>query len=174
MATILSQRQCVNANGIYRLLSNISCTSDISRTLTLGILGIPSPNFLWPSVWPKPPIQGAPWVLTLECRLLTNCEVDPLGPSDLRFWLAMDQWTNDTSSVSGVCEAYYISTCCEPLYPKCNCICFNKSKNMTLPGIFTDTSTGFPTQTSWKIIEIQICFNIIEKSLNFRKSSWNL
>ena len=27
---------------------------------------------------------------------------------------------------------YYISIRCEPLYPKCNCICFNKSKNMTL------------------------------------------
>ena len=170
MATILSQPQCVNANGIYRLLSNISRTSDISRTLTLGILGIPSSNFLWPSVWPKPPIQGAPWVLTLECRLLTKCEVDPQGRSDLRFWLAMDQRTNDTSSVSGVCEAYYISTCCEPLYPKCNRICFNKSKNMTLSSPIYQQGS----QTSWKIIEIQICFNIIEKSLNFRKSSWNL
>ena len=27
---------------------------------------------------------------------------------------------------------YYISIRCEPLYPKCNRICFNKSKNMTL------------------------------------------
>ena len=42
---------------------------------------IPSSNFLRPSVWPKPPIQDAPQVLTLECRLLTKCEVDPHGPS---------------------------------------------------------------------------------------------
>ena len=27
---------------------------------------------------------------------------------------------------------YYISIRCKPLYPKCNRICFNKSKNMTL------------------------------------------
>ena len=45
------------------------------------VLGIPSSNFLWPSVWPKPPIQDALWVLTLEYRLLTKCKVDPHGPT---------------------------------------------------------------------------------------------
>ena len=30
------------------------------------------------------------------------------------------------------------------------------------------------SHSSWKIIEIQICFKIMEKSLNFMKSSWNL
>ena len=54
------------------------------------------------------------------------------APSGLRFWFTVDQRTNDTSSVSGICEAYYISIHCEPLYPKCNRISFNKSKNMTL------------------------------------------
>ena len=51
-------------------------------------------------------------------------EVDPHGPgellrlpSGLRFWLAVDHRTNDSSSVCGVCEAYYISTRCESLYP---------------------------------------------------------
>ena len=64
-------------------------------------------------------------------------EVDPHSPScsdslsGLRFWLAVDHRTNDSSSVCGVCEAYYISTLCEPLYPKCNRISSNKSMNMT-------------------------------------------
>ena len=53
------------------------------------------------------------------------------GPSGLRFWLAVDHRTNDSSSVCGICEAYYISTRCESLYPKCNRISFNKSMNMT-------------------------------------------
>ena len=30
------------------------------------------------------------------------------------------------------------------------------------------------SHSSWKIMEIQICFKIMEKSLNFMKSSWNL
>ena len=30
------------------------------------------------------------------------------------------------------------------------------------------------SHSSWKIIKIQICFKIMEKSLNFMKSSWNL
>ena len=58
-------------------------------------------------------------------------------------WDFDSQWrqrTNDTSSVSGVCEAYYFSIRCEPLYPKCNRICFNKSKNI----IFADTSMAAP------------------------------
>ena len=38
--------------------------------------------------------------------------------------------TNDCSSVCGLCEAYYISTRCEPLYPKCNDISSNKRMNM--------------------------------------------
>ena len=63
-------------------------------------------------------------------------EVDPHGPScavpsGLRFWLAVDHRTNDSSSVCGICEAYYISTRCESLYPKCNRISSNKSMNMT-------------------------------------------
>ena len=45
-----------------------------------------------------------------------------------------------------------------------------------------DTNTKFlllhvqtqGSHSSWKIIEIQICFKIMEKSLNFMKSSWNL
>ena len=53
------------------------------------------------------------------------------APSGLRFWLTMDHRTNDSSSVCGVCEAYYISTRCEPLCPKCNRISSNKSMNMT-------------------------------------------
>ena len=52
-------------------------------------------------------------------------------PSGLRFWLAVDHRTNDSSSVCGVCEAYYISTHCESLYPKCNHFSSNKSMNMT-------------------------------------------
>ena len=52
-------------------------------------------------------------------------------PSGLRFWLAVDHRTNDSSSVCGICEAYYISTRCESLYPKCNRISSNKSMNMT-------------------------------------------
>ena len=35
------------------------------------------------------------------------------------------------SSVCGVCETYYISTRCEPLYPKCNRISSNKNMKMT-------------------------------------------
>ena len=48
---------------------------------------IPSSNFLRPSVWPKPPIQDAPWVLILESRLLTVWS----GPtwSEL-LWVAWD------------------------------------------------------------------------------------
>ena len=53
-------------------------------------------------------------VLTLECRLLTKCEVDPHGPSCSEwpeiFTQYMDHRTNDSSSVCGVCEAYYISS----------------------------------------------------------------
>ena len=70
------------------------------------------------------------------CRQLAS-EVDPHGqscsdsPSGLRFWLAVDHRTNDSSSVCGVCEAYYISTRCESLYPKCNRFSSNKSRNMT-------------------------------------------
>ena len=63
-------------------------------------------------------------------------EVDPHGPScavpsGLRFWLAVDHRTNDSSSVCAICEAYYISTRCESLYPKCNRISSNKSMNLT-------------------------------------------
>ena len=63
-------------------------------------------------------------------------EVDPHGPScavpsGLRFWLAVDHRTNDSSSVCGICEAYDISTRCESLYPKCNRISSNKSMNVT-------------------------------------------
>ena len=43
----------------------------------------------------------------------------------------MDHRTNDSSSVCGVCEASYISTHREPLYPKCNHFSNNKSMNMT-------------------------------------------
>ena len=42
------------------------------------------------------------------------------APSGLRFWLTVDHRTNDSSLVCGLCEAYCISTRCEPLYPKCN------------------------------------------------------
>ena len=53
------------------------------------------------------------------------------APSGLRFWLTVDHRTNDSSSVCGVCETYYISTRCEPLYPKCIRISSNKNMNMT-------------------------------------------
>ena len=54
------------------------------------------------------------------------------APSGLRFWLTVvDHRTNDSSSVWGVCETYYISTRCEPLYPKCIRISSNKNMNMT-------------------------------------------
>ena len=71
------------------------------------------------------------WQLASEA----GSEVDPHGPScavpsGLRFWLAVDHRTNDSSSVCGICEAYYISTRCESLYPKCNRISSNKSMNM--------------------------------------------
>ena len=53
------------------------------------------------------------------------------APSGLRFWLTLDHRTNDSSLDCGVCEAYYISTRCEPLYLKCNRISSNKRMNMT-------------------------------------------
>ena len=56
------------------------------------------------------------------------------GPSCSDYLMAWDfdsPWTKDSSSVCGVCEAYQISTHCEPLYPKCNRISSNKSMNMT-------------------------------------------
>ena len=102
------------------------------------LLSIPSLNFPRPSVWPKPPIQVAPQVLTRECRLLTNVwsrstrtHMVRAAPSGLRFRLTVDYRTNDTLSVSAICETYCISTCCETLWLKCNHISFNKSKNMT-------------------------------------------
>ena len=49
------------------------------------------------------------------------------APSGLRFWLTVDHRINGSSSVYGVCEVYYISTRCEPLYPKCNRIFSNKT-----------------------------------------------
>ena len=58
------------------------------------------------------------------------------GPSGLRFLLTVDRRTNDSSSVCGVWEAYYISTRCEPLYPTCNRISSNKSMNMTSSPIY--------------------------------------
>ena len=79
-----------------------------------------------------------------DCRFLTETVTKThmvwAAPNGLRFWFTVDQRTNDTSSVSGVCEAYYFSICYEPLYPKCNRICFNKSKNI----IFADTSMAAP------------------------------
>ena len=89
------------------------------------------------------------WILPVNYKRIMNrrtqnrptcwqlaSEVDPHGPScavpsGLRFWLAVDHRTNDSSSVCGICEAYYISTRCESLYPKCNRISSNKSMNMT-------------------------------------------
>ena len=88
------------------------------------------------------------WILPVNYKRIMNrharrptcwqlaSEVDPHGPScavpsGLRFWLAEDHRTNDSSSVCGICEAYYISTRCESLYPKCNRISSNKSMNMT-------------------------------------------
>ena len=80
-------------------------------------------------------------IMNRHARRIDPCwqlasEVDPHGPScavpsGLRFWLAVDHRTNDSSSVCGICEAYYISTRCESLYPKCNLISSNKSMNMT-------------------------------------------
>ena len=52
------------------------------------------------------------------------------APSGLRFWLTVDDRTNDSSSVCGVCETRNMSTGCEPLYPKCYCLSSNKSMNM--------------------------------------------
>ena len=53
------------------------------------------------------------------------------APSGLRFWLTVDQRTNDSSSVLAECETYYSNTCCEALWLNCNRISFNRSKNMT-------------------------------------------
>ena len=53
------------------------------------------------------------------------------APSGLRFWLTVDQRTNDTLSVSAVCETCCSNTCCEALWLNCNRISFNRSKNTT-------------------------------------------
>ena len=53
------------------------------------------------------------------------------APSGLRFWLTVDQRTNDTLSASAVCETCYSNTCCEALWLNCNRISFNRSKNTT-------------------------------------------
>ena len=53
------------------------------------------------------------------------------APCGLRFWLTVDQRTNDTSSVSAVCKTYCSNTCCEALWLSCKRIPFNRSKNMT-------------------------------------------
>ena len=62
----------------------------------------PSSNFLWPSVWPKPPIQSAPRVLTLECRLLTKCE----WSKPTWFELLQVAWDFDSPWVTGSMTAY--------------------------------------------------------------------
>ena len=53
------------------------------------------------------------------------------APSGLRFWLTVDQRTNDTLSVLAVCETCCSNTCCEALWLNCNRISFNRSKNTT-------------------------------------------
>ena len=62
----------------YHLVSNIRCTSNIRRTPTLGNSQLEfSPTI---SLAKTPNTRRTP-SLTLECRLLTKCEVDPHGPS---------------------------------------------------------------------------------------------
>ena len=53
------------------------------------------------------------------------------APRGLRFWLTVDQRTNDTLSVSAVCETYCSNICCEALWLNCNRISFNRSENTT-------------------------------------------
>ena len=124
---------------MYRLVSNIRRTSIIRRTPTLGDYQL---EFSQTISLAKTSNTSRTLSFDSECRLLTKCEVDPHRPltgtrmvraalPGLRFWLTMDYRTNDTSPVSGVCQAYYINTHCEPLYLKCNRISFNKSKRMT-------------------------------------------
>ena len=45
---------------------------------------------------------------------------------------------------------------------------------MLVKGATDGTKLLQGSHSSWKIIEIQICVKIMEKSLNFMKSSWNL
>ena len=73
----------------YRLVSNIRRTSNISRTPTLGNFQL---EFSPTISLAQPPIQDAPRVLTLECRLLTKCEVDPHGPSCRVAWDFDSPW----------------------------------------------------------------------------------
>ena len=44
----------------------------------------------------------------------------------------------------------------------------------TQPFIQVQIKESQGSHSSWKIIEIQICFKIMERSLNFMKSAWNL
>ena len=61
----------------------------------------------------------------------TGTHMVQAAPSGLRFWLTVDYRTNDTLSISAVCETYCINTFCVALWLNCNHISFNKSKNMT-------------------------------------------
>ena len=75
----------------YRLVSNISCTSNIRRTPTLRNSQLEfSPTISLTKT------SNTPRVLTLECWLLTKCEVGPTWSELLwvacRFWLTQDQW----------------------------------------------------------------------------------
>ena len=59
---------------LYRLVSNIRRTSNIRHTPTLGNSQL---EFLRPSVWPKPPIQDAPRVLTFWVSIVDKVQSRP-------------------------------------------------------------------------------------------------
>ena len=111
----ISAKQCYHEMD-YRLVSNIRCTSYIRCTQTLG----------------HSQLEFSPTTILAKISNTRRTHMVWAAPSGLRFWLTMDHRTNDSSSVCGECEVYYIGTRCEPLYPKCNCISSNKSMNMTL------------------------------------------
>ena len=113
-----------------RLVSNIRRTSNIRSTPTLGNSQLefsPTISLAKTSNTSRTPSFDY-WVSIVDQmrRRPTWSELLPV-----RFWLTVDQRTNDSSSVSAVCETYCSNTCCEALWLNCNRISFNRSKNMT-------------------------------------------
>ena len=123
---------CSLSLGTYRLVSNIRCTSNIRRTPTLGNSQLEfSPTI---SLAKTSNTRRTPsfyfWVSIVD-KVRSRPHMVRAAPSGLRFWLTVDQRTNDTLSVSAVCETCCSNTCCEALWVNCNRISFNRSKNTT-------------------------------------------
>ena len=132
------------------------------------------------------------WILPVNYKRIMNrptrwqlaSEVDPHGPSKtpctvqfgvraapsgLRFWLTVDHRTNDSSSVCGVCETYYISTRCEPLYPKCNRISSNKNMiRRYIDGSTILLTVSGPVWPRWLKISPSVTTKIMWNETTFR------